>query len=164
MYTETNQNHSRLADININTIRDQVIGLNRKVPLLDGSEVTYVNFDNAASTPTFQYIYDRVGEYLQFYSNVHRGTGFKSLLSSQVFERGREIVADFLKADLSRNVIIFTKNSTEALNKLARQYPFNDGDVVLTSLMEHHSNELPWRKRAKFDHVGLNPDGTLNLA
>lgn len=164
MNSATNPYRTKLTDLNISNIRDQVIGLNRTVPLLDGSEVPYVNFDNAASTPTFQYIYDRMGEYLQFYSNVHRGTGFKSLLSSQVYERGREIVADFLNADLDENVIIFTKNSTEAINKLARRYPFETGDVVLTSLMEHHSNELPWRKRARFDHVGLNPDGTLDLA
>lgn len=152
-----------LEDINIKNVREHLIGLDKKVPLLDGSEVQYVNFDNAASTPTFDFIYDKVGEYLEFYSNVHRGTGFKSMVSSWVYERGREIVAEFINADLNKNVIIFTKNSTEALNKLARRYPFKRNDVVLTSLMEHHSNELPWRNRAFFDHVGLNPDGTLSI-
>ena len=152
-----------LDEINIGNVRQYLIGLDKKVPLIDGNEVTYINFDNAASTPTFRFIYDKVGEYLQYYSNVHRGTGFKSMLSSWVFEKGREKVADFVNADLDKNVIIFTKNSTEALNKLARRYPFQKGDVVLTSLMEHHSNELPWRKRSDFDHVGLNPDGTLDI-
>ncbi len=152
-----------LEGININNVRQHLIGLEKLVPLLDGSEVPYVNFDNAASTPTFRFIYDKVGEYLEFYSNVHRGTGFKSMLSSWVYEQGREIVAEFLNAELENNVIIFTKNSTEALNKIARRYPFKSGDVVLTTLMEHHSNELPWRNRAFFDHVGLNPDGTLNI-
>jgi cysteine desulfurase/selenocysteine lyase len=152
-----------LAGVNISSIRQQLIGLDKKVPLIDGSEVTYINFDNAASTPTFRFIYDKVGEYLQYYSNVHRGSGFKSMLSSWVFEKGREKVADFINADLEKNVIIFTKNSTDSLNRLARRYPFTEGDVVLTSLMEHHSNELPWRKRAYFDHVGLNPDGTLDI-
>ena len=74
-----------LKGIDIHNIRDQLIGLDKKVPLLDGSEVTYINFDNAASTPTFRFIYDKVGEYLQYYSNVHRGSGFKSMLSSWVF-------------------------------------------------------------------------------
>ncbi|MBD3216924.1 MAG: aminotransferase class V-fold PLP-dependent enzyme [candidate division Zixibacteria bacterium] len=152
-----------LDSINIKNVRKHLIGLEKKVPLLDGSEVQYVNFDNAASTPTFDFIYDKVGEYLEFYSNVHRGTGFKSMVSSWVYEKGREIVAEFINADLDKNVIIFTKNSTEALNKLARRYPFKRNDVVLTSLMEHHSNELPWRNRAFFDHVGLNEDGTLSI-
>ena len=156
-------NKNRLEEINIRNVREHLIGLDRKVPLLDGSEVTYVNFDNAASTPTFDFIYDKVGDYLEFYSNVHRGTGFKSILSSWVYEQGREKVAEFINADLDQNVIIFTKNSTEALNKLARRYPFKTGDVVLTTLMEHHSNELPWRNRAYYDHIGLNPDGSLNL-
>ncbi len=152
-----------LDGITINNIRKHLIGLEKKVPLLDGSLVTYVNFDNAASTPTFDFICDKIREYLEYYSNVHRGTGFKSMLSSWVFEKGREMVAEFLNADLDRNVIIFTKNSTEALNKLARRYPFKRNDVVLTTLMEHHSNELPWRSEAFFDHVGLNPDGTLSI-
>jgi cysteine desulfurase / selenocysteine lyase len=151
-----------LDKIDIINVRDQLIGLNCKVPLLDGSETIYINFDNAASTPTFNFIFERIGEYLQYYSNVHRGTGLKSLLSSHVYEKGREMVAEFVNANLDDSVIIFTKNSTEALNRLARRYPFEKGDIVLTSLMEHHSNELPWR-RAEYDHVGLNPDGTLNL-
>jgi len=152
-----------LERISIANIRQYLIGLDVRVPLLDGSEAPYINFDNAASTPTFRFIYDKVGDYLRYYSNVHRGTGFKSTLSSWVYEQGRNKVAEFLNVDLDRYTIIFTKNSTEALNKLARRYPFREGDVVLTSLMEHHSNELPWRKRARFDHVALNPDGTLSL-
>ena len=65
-------------------------GIDIDVPILNGQNKRYVNFDNAASTPTFEYIYDRVGEYLQYYSNVHRGTGFKSLLSSEYSYQGRD--------------------------------------------------------------------------
>jgi cysteine desulfurase/selenocysteine lyase len=151
-------------DITIDNIRNYVIGLDEKVPLRDGSEVRYVNFDNAASTPTFTFIYEKIGEFLKWYSNVHRGTGFKSQISSRVFEDARSLVAEFVGADLDEKVVVFTKNSTESINKLARRIPFNDKDVVLTTLMEHHSNELPWRRTAsKIDHVGLLDDGTLDL-
>jgi selenocysteine lyase/cysteine desulfurase len=99
---------------------------------------------------------------LRWYSNVHRGTGFKSQLSSWAFEQSRDLVAEFVKADLDKQVVIFTKNSTEAINKLASKIFFDYDDVVLTTLMEHHSNELPWRRVAQVEHIGLNPDGTIS--
>jgi len=146
----------------VENLRPLLVGIDEKVPLLDGSEVTYVNFDNAASTPTFRPVCDHLSEFLKWYSNVHRGTGFKSQLSSWVFEKARDSIAEFVGADLAHYVALFTKNSTEAINKLAYRLPLAEGDVVLTSLMEHHSNELPWRRMAKVDHIGLEPDGTLS--
>ncbi|NIP43002.1 MAG: hypothetical protein GWO41_00340, partial [candidate division Zixibacteria bacterium] len=71
--TTVEKESRKIKDIDIKNIREHLIGLDKRVPLLDGSEVQYVNFDNAASTPTFDFIYDKVGEYLEFYSNVHRG-------------------------------------------------------------------------------------------
>jgi cysteine desulfurase/selenocysteine lyase len=148
----------------VENLRPLVVGIEEKVPLLDGSTVTYVNFDNAASTPTFKPVCDHLSEFLKWYSNVHRGTGFKSQLSSWVFEQARDSIAEFVGADLKRHVALFTKNTTEAINKLAYRLPLSEGDVVLTSLMEHHSNELPWRRVAKVKHIGLEPDGTLSWA
>jgi cysteine desulfurase / selenocysteine lyase len=71
-------------------------------------------------------------------------------------------VTRFVGADLSRDVVIFTKNATEAINKLAGRACGAAGDVILTTLMEHHSNELPWRRAGRVVHVGLNPDGTIS--
>ena len=96
------------------------------------------------------------------YSSVHRGTGFKSQLASWAFESSREMVADFVKADLQKQVVMFTKNSTEAINKLSYRLPLTKNDVVLTSLMEHHSNELPWRRAATVKHIELDPDGHIS--
>jgi len=59
-------------------------------------------------------------------------------------------------------VVLFGKNSTEALNKLARRLPLSPGDVVLTTEMEHHSNDLPWRAAARTEHVGVLADGALD--
>lgn len=144
-------------------LREQSIGVNARVPLLDGREVPYINFDNAASTPTFRPIADKVDQFLNWYANVHRGTGFKSQLSSWVFEEARCRITDFVKADLADHIVIFTKNTTEAINKLSHRIDFGPQDIVLTSMMEHHSNELPWRKVARVEHIGLEEDGRLSV-
>ncbi len=147
--------------ITITDLPGILIGAETVVPTLDGPK-TYVNFDNAASTPTFQPIADAVMSFLRWYSNVHRGTGFKSQLSSWAFERSRDIVAEFIGADLEQQVVIFTKNSTEAINKLAHRLPLAESNIILTTLMEHHSNELPWWRAGRVEHVGLDDDGTIS--
>ncbi len=144
-------------------LRAQSIGVDAKVPILGGREVCYVNFDNAASTPTFRPIADKVDQFLTWYANVHRGTGFKSQLSSWVFEQARCRITEFVKANLADHIVIFTKNTTEAINKLSHRIEFGPQDIVLTSMMEHHSNELPWRKVARVEHVGLEEDGRLSI-
>ncbi len=152
---------SNLETIHIDDLPKLIVGADTHVPTLSG-DMRYINFDNAASTPTFAPINDAVAAFMRWYSNVHRGTGFKSQLSSWAFEESRDIVADFIGADLSKQVVIFTKNSTEALNKLARRLPLHKDDIVLTTYMEHHSNELPWRRVGTVAHIGLNPDGTIS--
>ena len=147
--------------ITIDDLPNLLVGCETDVPTLHGMQ-RYINFDNAASTPTFIPIADSVKSFLRWYSNVHRGTGFKSQLSSWAFEESRDIVADFVGADLSKQCVIFTKNATDAINKLASRLVFEEGDIVITTYMEHHSNELPWRRVAKVKHVGLNEDGTIN--
>jgi selenocysteine lyase/cysteine desulfurase len=147
--------------IDISQLPNLLIGADTEVPTLHG-QMRYINFDNAASTPTFKPIAEAVTEFLQWYSNVHRGTGFKSQLSSWAFEHSRDIIADFVGADLKKHVVIFTKNSTEAINKLANRFSTPNNSVILTTLMEHHSNELPWRRAGLVQHVALNPDGTVS--
>ena len=146
------------------TMRDLpelLIGADTVVPTLHGPR-RYVNFDNAASTPTFKPIADSVTSFLRWYSNVHRGTGFKSQLSSWAYEEARDIVAEFVGANLRKQVVIFTKNSTEAINKLSNRLNLTKSDIILTTLMEHHSNELPWRRVAQVEHIGLDDDGTIS--
>ncbi len=147
--------------ITIDDLPNLLVGADTEVPTLHGMK-RYINFDNAASTPTFQPIADSLKSFLRWYSNVHRGTGFKSQLSSWAFEESRDIVADFVGADLSKQVVLFTKNATEAINKLSSRLVFEEGDIVITTYMEHHSNELPWRRVAEVQHVGLNEDGTID--
>ena len=140
------------------------IGDAERVPVLDGSTRRYVNLDIAASAPSLACVRDSVDQYLKWYSNVHRGVGYKSRISSWAFEEARDRVARFVEADPESSVVLFCRNATEALNRLANRYPFRPGDVVLTTLMEHHSNELPWRRVAEVVHVGLTPEGRVDEA
>jgi selenocysteine lyase/cysteine desulfurase len=149
----------------IQNYRSLFVGTDTLVPLLDGSTTRYINFDNAASTPPMKAVQQAVNDFLPYYSSVHRGTGYKSQLSTHMYEEARRITLKFVGADERHHTCIFGKNTTEAVNKLARRFPFTpEKDVVLTSAMEHHSNDLPWRAHANVVHIGLHPDGRLNLA
>ncbi len=146
-----------------NPYRSLFTGLEVEVPLLDGKPRRYINFDNAASTPAFRSVQKSVDDFLVYYSSVHRGTGFKSQLSTHAYEQARHIVMEFLGANPQEHTCIFGKNTTEAINKVARRFPFiAPRDVVLTSGMEHHSNDLPWRGVTRTLHAGLTPDGRLD--
>jgi cysteine desulfurase / selenocysteine lyase len=144
-------------------LRKEIVGCDMCVPVLDGSERPYVFLDNAASTPAFKAVLDSVREFLPWYSGVHRGTGFKSLLATEVFDAAHDAVGRFVGADLNSNTVIFTKNTTECVNKLSNRFRFSPGDVVITTMLEHHSNDLPWRKNATVLRVGITPDGHADL-
>jgi cysteine desulfurase/selenocysteine lyase len=149
--------------LRVEDLRDEIIGVDTPVPLLDGSERPYVHLDNAASTPAFKSVLNAIGEFLPWYSGVHRGTGFKSLLATNVFDASHDIVARFVGADPTRNTVVFTKNTTECINKLAFRMRFSTDDVVVATLLEHHSNDLPWRRHARVMHVGMTSDGHPDL-
>ena len=148
-----------------NPYRSLFVGTDTPVPLLDGSTRPYVNLDNAASTPPLKAVQEAVDAFLPYYSSVHRGTGFKSQLSTHAYEAARRAILRFLGAGEGAHTCIFGKNTTEAINKLAHRFPFRPGrDVVITSGMEHHSNDLPWRAAAETVHVALTADGRLDEA
>jgi cysteine desulfurase / selenocysteine lyase len=143
--------------------RTLFVGVDTPVPLLDGTLRNYTNLDNAASTPALKAVQDAVNTFLPYYSSVHRGTGFKSQLSTRAYEQARQATMHFLGANPQEYTCIFGKNTTEAINKLARRFPFTrERYVVLTSGMEHHSNDLPWRGVAKTVHISLTADGRLD--
>ncbi|GAB4367250.1 MAG: aminotransferase class V-fold PLP-dependent enzyme [Calditrichia bacterium] len=153
---------STSSSISLENIQDHIIGYYQKVPLLNGQTRQYINFDNAASTPSLKPVMDTVNEFMLWYSSIHRGTGFKSQLCSAMFDSAREIVAEFLQVDPQANAIIFVKNATEAINKLAHRLPVEKDQVILVSKMEHHSNDLPWRAVAPVIHINITKDGRLD--
>lgn len=147
----------------LSSLRSDVIGIDTEVPVLDGSRKRYVFLDNAASTPTFRRIVRCIEDFLPWYSGVHRGLGYKAIVATNVYEQARRVAGEFVGADVSQNAIIFSKNTTESVNKLASRFRFKPDDVVISTMMEHHSNDLPWRKHCRVVHVGILPDGTLDL-
>jgi selenocysteine lyase/cysteine desulfurase len=149
--------------LTIDTVRNHIVGIDKQVPLLDGTMRQYIFFDNAASTPPLTDVRDTINEFLEWYSAVHRGTGFKSHVATEIYDQAHDIVGQFVHADLSTNTVIFGKNTTEAINKLANRLELQRDDVVLLSRMEHHSNDLPWRKHATVEWVKIHADGSLDL-
>lgn len=143
-------------------LRDRIVGLDRQVPLLDGRLAPYIFLDNAASTPPLRDVVEAVERFLPYYSSVHRGTGFKSRLSTVAYDQAHEIIGRFLGADLNINTVIFTKNTTEAVNKLSYRFPMAPDSVVIATELEHHSNDLPWRDRVQVIHVRATPRGRLD--
>jgi selenocysteine lyase/cysteine desulfurase len=145
-------------------LRSLVIGVNTRIPLIDGKYTTAINFDNAATTPPFHAVMKEIEEFVPWYSSVHRGTGYKSILTSNIYEAGRDIVKRFVKADPVRDTVIFTKSTTEAINILAYKLAAGDtNQMVLSTDMEHLANDLPWRYHSKVDYVKIDRTGHLSL-
>ncbi|MFF1643965.1 aminotransferase class V-fold PLP-dependent enzyme [Streptomyces sp. NPDC058240] len=119
-----------------------VLGKDVTVPLVTGGEVTYAALDYAASAPALQRVWDDVAAYAPYYGSVHRGAGYLSQLSTDLFENSRATVAEFLgcRAD---DQVIFTRSTTDSLNLLAAVVPADCQVFVYET--EHHASLLPWR-------------------
>ena len=112
------------------------------VKLPDGRSVDFANLDVAATAPCLRVVADAVAELLPFYGSVHRGAGALSERCTREYEQARETVADVLGRGPG-DTVIFTRNTTDAFNLLARAVPA--GTTVVTFDAEHHANLLPWR-------------------
>lgn len=144
--------------------RHLFVGVDAQIPLSDGTLVTAINFDNAATTPPLHTVLQEINDFASLYSSVHRGTGYKAQVSSHYYEQARLTVGDFVGADLDRQTVIFVKNTTEGINKLAYRLCSASGkDVVLVTAMEHHSNDLPWRHKYRVDYIEVDAYGRLRL-
>lgn len=117
-----------------------VSGSDLRVPLVQGGDCTYVNFDYAASAPALAQVTDRISALLPTYSSVHRGAGYASRVSTACYEKARASVAQFVGA-CDDQVVVFTRNTTDSLNLLAGCVP---GSTVVLDI-EHHANLLPWK-------------------
>jgi cysteine desulfurase/selenocysteine lyase len=155
---------SMRSNLSTTDMRELVVGVEETVTLLDGSTRPYINFDNASSTPFLRPVLDRVNDFAPMYASVGRGSGYKSHISTEAFDAARVTVGRFVGAGQDTHAVILGKNTTEALNRAAHCLRLSKDDVVLTSLMEHHSNDLPWRKAAEVHQIGLCEDGTLDMS
>ncbi|WP_327246846.1 aminotransferase class V-fold PLP-dependent enzyme [Streptomyces sp. NBC_01320] len=119
-----------------------VLGRDVAVPLVTGGEVTYAALDYAASAPALQRVWDDVAAYAPYYGSVHRGAGYLSQLSTDLFENSRKTVAEFLGCR-AEDQVIFTRSTTDSLNLLAAVLPADCQVFVFET--EHHASLLPWR-------------------
>lgn len=119
-----------------------LVGSSRLVPLVTGGNRPYVNLDHAASAPCLVAVERAVGELLDWYASVHRGAGFLSDVCTRAYEGARVAVAAFAGARAD-DTVVFTRNTTDAINLLAAALP--EGARVIVFASEHHANLLPWR-------------------
>ncbi|MDR4507775.1 MAG: aminotransferase class V-fold PLP-dependent enzyme [Candidatus Brocadiaceae bacterium] len=138
------------------------VGLQHHVTTLSGNTVRYVNLDNTATTPPFVDVLDAVNDFLGWYGSIHRGSGYKSFFSTWIFEQARKRIFEFVGADTGYHELIFTSNTTAAINKAARVMSLSKDDIVLVSQIEHSSNDLPWRQRSTVIRYDVNKDTTIN--
>ena len=130
-----------------------------------------VYLDNAATTQKPQAVLDAIVEaYSKWNANVHRGVHHLSQVATQKHEEARKIVADFIHAQ-SEEEIIFTKGTTDSINMLAWSFGeaiVKEGDEIVVSQLEHHSNIVPWqmlceRKKAVLKVIPLRDDLSLDI-
>ena len=130
-----------------------------------------VYLDNAASAQKPKSVLDRmVYAYENEYANVHRGLHYMANAATEAFEHARETVRAFINAE-STDEIIFTRNATEAMNLVASsvgQMVLKPGDEIILSIMEHHSNIVPWhflreRHGAVIKWIPCDDDGNLDM-
>ena len=152
--------------LNINEIRSQFPVLDQQVY---GKPLVYL--DNAATTQKPLCVIERERDYyLHENCNIHRGVHYLSQKATEAYEHARQTVADFIHAKEARE-IIFTRGTTESLNLLAtafEHYCIDEGDKVLITAMEHHSNLVPWqqmvqRNGGKLLVVPMDDKGVLDL-
>ncbi|MBT4190487.1 MAG: cysteine desulfurase [Lentimicrobiaceae bacterium] len=150
----------------INTIRNDFPILSTKV---NGKQLVY--FDNGATTHKPLQVIDRVSDYYKTEnSNVHRASYNLSHIATDLYENSRKFVAKFINANSYRE-IIFTKGTTESVNLVASGFSdlITEGDEVIITVMEHHSNFVPWQQLCKKNKATLRflpvlKDGTIDLS
>ncbi|MEO1430124.1 MAG: SufS family cysteine desulfurase [Cyanobacteria bacterium J06632_19] len=123
---------------------------------INGKPLVYL--DNAATSQKPLFVLDKIRNYYEQYNaNVHRGAHSLSAKATDAYEAARDKVTQFVNAS-SRQEIVFTRNATEAINLVAYSWGMNNlqpGDEIILSVMEHHSNIIPWQLIAQKTGAGL---------
>jgi cysteine desulfurase/selenocysteine lyase len=153
--------------VDIQAIRNDFPILKRTI---NGNPLIY--FDNAATTQKPRQVIDAITDYYANHNgNVHRAVHTLSMESTDLYEKARERITKFINAKDPAE-IVFVRGTTEAINLVAYSWGLSNlgkGDEVLVSLMEHHSNIVPWEVTSKLrgftiKYINLNEDGTLDYS
>ena len=141
-----------------------LVGDGIEVACITGETRPYLSLDAAASTAALPAVAARVNDFLPWYSSVHRGAGYKSRLSTNEYEAARTAMLTFAgRAAESSDVAIICRNTTEAINHLVYRLRLSPEDVVVTTVVEHHANLLPWARVCRRRFVECGPDGTFSV-
>ncbi len=145
-------------------LRNLIVGVDEKIPLEDGRFVKGIYFDNAATTPPFKSVLKAIQQFAPWYGSVGRGKGYKSVRSTEIIEQTRVNVVNFVGGKQDQHTVIFTKNSTESINLLAHiLQQVTTKRYILTSEMEHISNNLPWRNYFEVVYIAVNQFGQISV-
>lgn len=141
----------------------ELVGADHKVETARRGFVQYLNLDNAATTPPFVVVVEKLNEFLETYGSIHRGSGFKSLLSTEIFEEAIPIILGFLGVTADRYALVVTHNTTSAINRLTRMLGLSAQDAIFISEFEHSANDLPWRKGPHIVRIPADDDGQFDV-
>lgn len=153
------------AGLDVKMIREDFPILNRKI---DDKRLVYL--DNAATSQKPKQVIEAIREFYEVYNaNVHRSVHRLSEEATEAYESSREAVAHFIGARSPRE-IVFLRNATEAINLVSRSwaaYKMRAGDIIALTVMEHHSNLVPWQmvstdKKLNLVYMDVREDGTLD--
>jgi cysteine desulfurase/selenocysteine lyase len=160
-------------DLKVETMAYDVEAIRRDFPILSrtvyGKPLVYL--DNGASAQKPQAVIDAITHaYSSEYANVHRGLHFLSNAATDAYEKARETVRRFLNAG-SAEEVVFTKSTTESINTVAYGWGMpniGEGDEIVLSIMEHHSNIVPWhfireRQGAKLVWAPVDDEGVFHI-
>lgn len=143
-------------------IRQKFVGLNKKITNIEGKKIIPINFDNAATTPTFKSVLYEITRECEMYGSIGRGLGQKSEYTTHIYNECREYLLEYFSVPKDKYTAIFVNNATDGLNRLSRIL-INENTVVITSRMEHHANDLPWRDKCYVDYIEVDELGRLKL-
>jgi cysteine desulfurase/selenocysteine lyase len=136
------------------------LDVRKDFPILDQqvNNRPWIYFDNAATSQRPLVVVEKIHEFsLQTNANIHRGTHFHAIKTTEAYENARDIVKEFLHAK-EREEIIFTHGTTESINLVARSFCeifLSEGDEIIVTEMEHHANIVPWQMACERHHAKL---------
>jgi selenocysteine lyase/cysteine desulfurase len=141
-----------------------LVGDDLTAACVDGTQRRYLSFDAAASTPALPAVAQRVTDFVPWYSSVHRGAGYKSQMATVAYEEARAAAVRFAGREGTDDIAILCRNTTEAINHLAYRLQLTPDDHIVTTVVEHHANLLPWtRSPARRRYVECDERGTFDV-
>ena len=147
-----------------NIIHDLMAGIDLEVDTLDHKKVRVINFDNAATTPPFKSVIEYIGKLSEYYGSIGRGAGHKAEITTRLYYESKEYLLDFFNIkEKNKYTVIYVSNTTDGINKLSRIISHKDDEVILSTRMEHHSNDLPWRRYWNVDYIEVDELGRIKL-